>query len=289
LLEEIKKRTGRMDLKSLDELLAKPQTPEEKAAAEKKQKDEAVAYGLQNNLITTDALQAYIGDVNRTPREVALALFAQEERAADKEVTDEEIALRFGDFYHEGLPEDDPRRIRGQREMQSLAERHIAEAHKSVLGIEDTYRQHEEARTSATQYRQQVEQAFNTMPKEISLEIPFAGDLEADKKTAVNFKFTDASIKKIQEQFLTPQTFKMLKSGDMTEEGLKGAIETALIRDNLPRLIAEAANSHASKRVEEVRAGLAGLPPASGGGIPPSTSAENAEATKVMKDLGIPI
>jgi hypothetical protein len=249
VLAYLRKSTGR-DIKSLSELNSAPaaETDEERIAREQKFRDEATAFAINNNQLTSDELSSFAVERAKQSRDIAYDLFAEEQRELDAAITDEQIQERFAEYYAEDEEEGSWKRNMMAKRMESIADNHLKSKFGKVLSVEDSYREYLAVEKEVREYRDSVTRAVDESAQSLSFQIEntVATD-EAEKLISYSFTVPKESLDFVKNQMLDLGMFRMLKQGGLTDVQIQSAIKNALLTKELPNIVAEVAKSHAAK------------------------------------------
>lgn len=174
-LAEYEKRTG-IKAASIDELKPAPKalTEKEKEALEAKEKDESLAWALENNIIKKDFYDKSIAAKAKDKRAIALALFTEEEKINNKDITPEDAEALFAEAYGEAEATDSWKYKRGQIAINKVADEYLAQ-YKVVDNLPEQYREAKTSVERTKEYRKTVTAALKDFPKELSFTIPYTG------------------------------------------------------------------------------------------------------------------
>lgn len=247
----LKEKRG-IDVSSLEDLKQKPAlTPEEQAAAEERRRNEAIAYALDKQIVSRKDLESYAADNARNPRDTALQIFSNHLKSQG--VSDEDIADRFNEFFYESEPDGHPLKEMQKAQMQTIHDNYIAAKYGKILGADEAYASHIQDTNDATDYGKRVSTVFQGMDKGYEMKFP-VGDKE------YVFKVKEDVIAEIKNNYQTEDMFETLRGRVKDAETLKGMVEASIIQRELPKILAEVAESHRQAGILEHEAKLAAVP-----------------------------
>lgn len=261
-LKELQKRNP--NVKSISDVATLAIPVPQKTEAEIKEEEEAlrtsaIEFGLKNKIFDRNRYEAFVADSKNDPRSIALAIFAQEQKNLDANITTEEIDQRFSEYYLE--TEDDGHWGKDARkiEMQKVANGYLSGTYGDILNIENTFKQNQQLLESVVSYKTKVETASASFPKEMPFQIPSI--TEDGAKFDFSYKIPAETMKAVSEEFLSEVAFNSLRQGDVNNEFLHKAFRAAVIEKDLPKIIAEAAKTYGADQVLKAKMGRQGVIP----------------------------
>ena len=198
------KRTGQK-AKSLDDLKPAPKalTKEEKEAQEVREQEEALAWALENKIITKDLYDKSKTEKAKNKRDIALALFTAEQKADDPDITSEDAEVLFREAYGEDEEAGSWKHKRGMAAMNKVADEYLAQ-YSTVDNLPEQYREARTADETRKTYNKQVSAVAKELPKELSFKIPYetvdGAKMELEYKVAVS----DDLVPKLIKEFTRP-------------------------------------------------------------------------------------
>lgn len=259
ILATLSKKLGR-DISSFEDLAQKPElTDEQKAAAAEKLRNDAISYGLTENIISRKDIENYSVDAAKDPRAVALELVGAQLKAHNPAITQDEINDYFSSWAMENEPEDSILRQIKQKEIEALHANYITSKYGNLLGIESAYGQHQEVLQQAHKYKSAVDTAMvpfknNGQPYETSFPV-------GEDKHQYNFKVKPEVIAEVEKELLDNNMFNALGKEGTDQTVLKEYINNRILLKELPRIINEIAESHKSRVLLAEGAGRRGVQP----------------------------
>lgn len=277
-LEALKAITGRADVTSLEDF-NKPVilTEAEIKEREKAEREEAIQYGMSEKIISSEDLEKYTRDKDKTPRQLTYELFSAHMLQENAEMSAEEIDQRFVEWNFEDLPEDDWRRVRKAKEMELLHGEFMKGTHGKVMSITDSYKQFNGMKAEALQYRQNILDGIAAVGDN------FSASIKDEEQTPfpATVKFDPKLMEEVKNSFLDPKKFAQLQG--KTKEEITSAINEAYIIKHLPLIINEAAKAYHADRALKLKAGRQGIIPddhGTGGEI--NTAAAPGQSDKII-------
>ncbi len=269
LLKALNLKNG-TNYKSLDELKPAPKvlTDAEKLALDKQDEDAAVAYALENKLLTRDTLEQYAVDKNKNPREIALQIFGDKLKEIDPEIAPEKIDERFSEYFHEFQDDGSPLKILGEQSMKGIADSYIKDKYGDVINIKEPYTKHKTSTEQAQVFRNQINDVAKNLPRELKFTVPVEGEGGAIENLEYSFTVGDDVIKQIKADFLKPETFEAFRQRGLDEAGIADAFDMAVQKKQLSNMISVVAKSHADKMRHADIATRKNIPSQAGKGTP---------------------
>lgn len=226
------KMTGKK-IDSLDELKEKPKplSKEEQEAADAAEKAEALEWGLGTGKITKEAYDKAIVARSKDKRAIALELYMQERREENPRLSNEEGEEDFREFYGENDEEGSPRQKMGLKQMNKIADAHLAqfndidslpEGYKSYKAGEEKYKAHVKSWKSVAK----------ELPKELDITVPYT----TVEGTTMNLTTKVPVDQKVVDRILQEYTGR-------------GSENIFSDKDNTPENIAQVLNYHLESRV----------------------------------------
>lgn len=251
-------------------------TPEEQAAADERKRDEARSFALSSGYVKSEDFDLYAKITSAKPMDVVFTSFLAEEQEREKDLpenerrTEDQIRSDFEDFYHLNLTENDPRRLRGEKEIEKKAKSYINRTFSKVINVDKEYDKHLEGKTARTKYTALVDDVVGSIQRKQSFNVK-----ESDSKL-VPFDYTipDETINAVKELFANDESFSAYGQ-KATKESLSQTILNAIKIMEFDRIVTEGATTYragASGNFQRGRRGLPELPngpvmtPDAGGG-----------------------
>jgi hypothetical protein len=259
------KKNG-IEVGSISEITKKPteepsQVDKDKAAEAKR--SSIRAFGLQNGKVTTTELDSYARDINTHPTDLAYDIFKKQRLAElkaegvaeDKMPTDEALYKDFADYNYLEADEKDPKRVRREKELELYVDNYLKNTYKNIYGLESDYNEHETVQQARSSYNGHVAEAFKNIPTELSFSFPDVKDASGKTQLTYKVKPSPEVLRAIQESYNSDAMFSILQSKNVDDKFIAEAIQNELILKDLPRVIAEVANAHATAEVSKVARG----------------------------------
>lgn len=282
VLAYLKSKHGK-EVSSLDEILnpKKEPTKEDKEKEAQQREGNKIAYALQNGKFSDKELKDFISD-SKNPHDLVFAQYAAEQKAADKDLTDDEIEAEFKEKY--GLDQENTSRKykRGQTELDLLADNILKQRHSKIINFDSEYtgietQQLTEKQTQqkilsqAPVYKKDVEDVYEELKK---ITVSFGGN---NYEIEVPQEILDAQkVSELEDTYAASE----IKNG-WTKEAKKNTAKTALIIANLPLFMQSAAEQYHKGKA----AGSHGIPPV-GEKEKPDEQAVSERKKKLMEHHG---
>ncbi len=268
----VKKYLG---INSLDEVIKKSDikkepTQEEIDAELEKREGNKIAYALQQGKFSDKELKSYIADSNNP--DLVFQQYLQEQKAADQNLTDEEIRAEFEEKFGLDQEEDSRKYKRGQTELNLLKDTIIRNRHGKIIKFDDEYTSIEKEQltqkqladkviSEAPKYKQVVEEVYSSL-KKIPVSFGKGEEYEIDVPDEVINSFKE---RELNGEFAA----KQIKEG-YTKENKAEAAKVSIMYENFASFAKQLADKINHKR----QAGSKGIPPM-----------EGADSNKVQKKL----
>lgn len=264
LLLQLSKRG--IQLSSLDELMPKPAEPseEEKQQAEIKRQAEIRSWGLKEGKVSTTELDSYARESVLPTAELAFELFKAEriaELQGDEVLDEEDARLQFEEQFHLLSLEDDPKRLRSQKIIKSMADAYLNARYGKVKSLADEYGQIETETKEKQKYQKSVEEAAAEVPDKLSIPLKGVDGIER----SYNFKLSEETRKAAKDKFL--QDGSHLLFGQMSKEEMVKAMLATMTQSEMQHIIAEVAQAHSSEMLNSHLKGRRGIPVSEGSSV----------------------
>lgn len=195
-------------LKDLEEAPAKKTAAEIEAEA-KAMKEAALAWGLDNKIISQEEYDAAIVGKSKSDRDVALAVFAEEMLAEDKDATPAEIEEAFKDYYGEHLEPTDKIFKLGQRRMQKIAAEYRKEKFGNVDALDSKYTSHLELQSQYKGYKNTLKSIVAELPKTMDVAVPFVDVDGAQTELKFSLNVDEGVVKKLVNELTDEKAFQL--------------------------------------------------------------------------------
>lgn len=223
---------------------AKPSKEEQEAAKEAKRKN-ALSWGIENGKLTPEQIEKAVLAKNKSSRDIAKELFAQELREEDVKISDEDIELRFQDYAHEDLDENDPLRKAALKRIEKTVQAYRATATQEYDGVEGEYDRAETTRERFGNYSTQVKALAKDLPKELTFSLPYKSIDGSELSFDVSFPIDDKTIEAVRKDFLNEGTYRAIGAheNDVKPEALQtemqGAIYSRVFKEAVTHVAAQ--------------------------------------------------
>jgi len=267
ILAALKKRG--LSVNSLGELKTPERelTAEEKDAEQKRVRDEAIAYGLQNKKISKEDMDAFAVDQSKTALGIARDIFSQKIKALEPDITEEEINGRFAEWAMEGEDDNNWHKKMRMADIEQMREGYIKGRYANLLGLTDEYQGVLSETKKKADYNQRISDAINSMPEKLEFEVPV--NTEDGKKETKKYSYTipKETRDQVLAQFQQEESYRMLGKENIDTTNLQLAVLNFAKEKELNRIIATIANSHAAEQLVNARLGRRGIRPDRGEGM----------------------
>ena len=193
----------------VNESLAPPKeiSAEEKEKIEKKEKADALEWKLKVDPDFKEVYDKAIADKEKSNRDIAFKVFKSEEKAKNKNITDDEIEELFKDEYSEEAPENSPRYVRALARMAKVAEDYKKQNYSSVDTYENEYKEYKGLETKAKNFGKQAKQVIDSLPGELTFEIPYTGADGKEDVMNIPFPIGEEGVKALRKEFMHENMF----------------------------------------------------------------------------------
>lgn len=259
---ELLKKKGK-NITSLDEIGVEPRvlTAEEIAAQQVQKKENALKKGLETGAFSTTDLGNFNIDNAKTPREIAFGLFAAEQLDLDAAVTADEISERFSEVYGEGQVDGHWLKEQGLKRMEYIKNAYIQNKYNAITGAEQAYDHIETVQKQTVNYKNSIENIFNTLPKTLEFELPVVNPKGETENKKYTFEFTPEELADAKKNFLTEASFQALGMGEIDMAKLTSSVDVARKALSLNKIIKIIATAHADDRILAMEAERKGVMP----------------------------
>ncbi len=243
-------------VKSLEELAEPAPTPtaEELAKLAVQDKNDALAWAIEENIISREEYETGIAEKGKTNREIGIALLAAELREENAKITMEDVEETYRELNREELDEDNPYRKAALRQEAKLANAYRKDKFGKLDTLDEGYKTYRADAQRHKEYTKQVKTVFDELPKEAALKVPFALDQsKPDNKTEIDVKYTydEADLAKVRKMMSDTVTYRAIGADkkDFTPEQIKEHtlyhLNALVAQKQLTSLLAEAARESA--------------------------------------------
>ena len=180
-------------------------TPDQIAEAKKKEEEEAFQWALQSKKIDKEKYDKALTEKNKTKRDIALQVFAAEERLEDPNLKDGEIEEKFKDFYREDITDEkNPIRKAALRAMNKVAESYLSQYEDVDTGkLVENYRNFNDMHGKYKAYGKQVNEVVAALPKELEITLPYqAANAATPTDTVFKVQVDDKLYEAIRKEFV---------------------------------------------------------------------------------------
>lgn len=188
VLKYLQKKKG-IKLTSFDDLKPKPSAQDLEKEKEDREADK-ISWGLKNGKFKKQDLENYFVE-SKDPKSLIFQSYEAKIKAANPEVTDEEVQNQFKERFSLDLDPESWQYKQGQEELALMSGQLINKKYGSIISLESEYSQHERSQNekqsvqnriiaNAPAYKRDVEEVFSGISKyktkigdfEIEFEIP---------------------------------------------------------------------------------------------------------------------
>lgn len=264
LTKALAKKLGIKELKSLDELKPAPPKPskEEIATQEEEEDKAAFAWAIGSGKIKKEHYDEALQAKTKSPREISLSRFSDQVKEIDPALTDTDIEELYKDTYYENEAEDSPRRKLAAKRIEREASEYLSK-YQDVDSIKDEYRNHTTTVTRQKDYSKAVKETAKTLPREISVDVPYTDESGEEKTATYKVPVDDKIFGQITKLYDNPDMFNVLGLNDpktnLPEDYLPGQLQAELDRLTAPHVMKEVIKQHTDARVKDLEAKLKGF------------------------------
>jgi len=299
-MEELRRRTGRTDIASLDELL-KPATPAPVAPVDKTEEDkvkereqfrnEAFRHSLEVGNINMAQVEAFNRDHARKPEELAQAVFNNTQlsidptlaklMAEDPDAANQELRERFEDAFFLNEEGGTWKSQDGISRINAIADEYMKTSHAAVLGVEDEFNGEMSMRQKAKDYHNIVSSTVSSIPEKLSFMVGESKDDQVEVSYVIPQEIRDSA----RNHLLSPAVFKMFGTGEADPAVIKQAFIQEIQRDQLGKIISETARSYHAARQEQIAQGRRNVPVSSPNSGSPLASGNEPPKSLALRQL----
>lgn len=249
--------------KTLGEAKPKIEKSKEEVEADKKAKtNKVIEWAFGTGKVTRDQYDLAIAEKSKNPRDIALALFAKEQREENAKITDEQINAEFSDFYREEEDMDSPLRKKALKLMDKTVNEYLKQVTGPIENIEADYDSYQSTEQKYTGYEKLVKTVASTLPKEILIALPYKGVDGTESTIEYKIPVEDSVIAAVRKEFANANTFyaigadsKDIKDADLATE-MSAAIEARILRKAIPSILKQ----HEERVEQDMTAKLKNIP-----------------------------
>lgn len=197
------KRTG-TKAKSIDDLKPAPKKPsaEEQLKLDEQEANESLEWGIASGKVNKKDYETAVVAKAKEKREIALSLFTQELQSEDNEISADECEERFREYYGEDADDDSWRRKKGLKEMNAVADSHLAQF-SAFDKLTDEYREFKTNSQRQKEYNKQIKTLTDSLPKTLTFKVPYEGvdgqNVDLDYEVPVDGKITTQLAKEFEK------------------------------------------------------------------------------------------
>lgn len=253
-LEEIaSKRAGRKVSLKEPEKAPVELTEKEKEDLAEKEKTESIEWAFGTGKIKKDLYDKAIVEKSKNKRDIALSLFTAEAQAEDKALTVEDCEQMFADYYAEEEPETSWKRKKALKEMNAVADNHLAQ-YNVIDAIPEEYRAHKTTEQNQKAYTSQIKTIAKEIPADLTYEFPYKSvngtELKWEFKIPVDEKVLTQITKEFTAENVIPGMIQ-LKPEAIARE-MNFLVRARMMDKIIPVLLEQ----HAEKAVEDAMVNL---------------------------------
>lgn len=258
--EALAELTGGKIKKRADLTPEVPKTPEQLVAEKEQRKNDALAWALENKVITKSDYDKKNKDLSKTDREIALSIFTSNLQADDKDLSADECEEIFNETYHQS--EDASERLQklGQKEIANLANAFRKE--NSLPDFETKYEETVQTQNQYKAYKGQVKEVAAELPKELKFDMQFEID---GKPETFNYSIPvdEKTIGKIISDYSTGEEFSVrnIKSdGKIDRKGLLTEMQDVIKARMFDTVVSDLLKNNAKDVAKAVLAKVKNIP-----------------------------
>jgi hypothetical protein len=248
---------------SFEELLPKPKEPTAEELEQQRQVREArkLSFGIENGYYKKEQYDDFVRATGN-PVDLAFASYKEQALAEDSTLTEFEIKEEFEEKFGLNAEKDSRKFKTGQKEIKVMADSILKSKFGKFYEADadfETYdsqkaeekKRHDKILSLTPTYKADVKKAADKLRKTKNY-IRENWDNADEQGFEVEFEYSDQEINKAMNILLDPKFASIQIERGWTEEGIAEIINTALIRNNLPRILSKSAKDfHSSKLLEK--------------------------------------
>lgn len=246
---------------SLDELIKKEPVDPAKAAEQREAAE--LAFGLSGGHFSKKEYDQFAQDFE-DPQDLVYGEFHAETKAANPEMTDEDIEAEFLATYGLDKPATDYQHKRGVKLVKERAASLLKSKHSKIFTAKDAFTKSEQDTVKVAESTRKVAAALPAYKRDVD---EFIGELKkitikVSDEDSIDIEDNDELLTGIKEQLLDPAYY----SGKLAGGYDKGAVKQAVVAGFLAKNFTALSVKVAKKYYEKHKAGTHGVPAGGAGG-----------------------
>lgn len=249
------------EIQSLDDLKKKT-APEDEETRKKKKNNAVLSFALKNDLVSRDKYDQYLVDSKKDARQLVYEEYRSKRKAAG--VDDDKISRDFARLYFEDADDSDDKDLIAERQadIESQARKIIKKKYPEVFTLEEKYDKHISDTTTqkeSDEKKLSLVKTYQTDVNDIFTSAKFSVDIgDKDNPEHVDFVFPSETIETVKKEFLRGDTCSYYIA-NYDKSVLQDAINLRLQQLSQAKIIAHAAKTYHSKKLEKLKLGRKGI------------------------------
>ncbi len=257
-------------IESFDDLKPRQKelTEEEKEQHRQAREAKKLTYGIEKGLFKKEEYDDYV-HASKSTADLVYNNYKEQALADDPELTEFDIQEEFQEKFGLNADKTSRKYKQGQKELDVLAEKLLHTKYSGIYKLDPEFSAYEnevnaeterKARiiSKAPQYKQDVESVANDLRK--ITHIIKENDEDAEGFDA-DFEFSDEAINNAKKILLRADFSEAQIERGWSKDTLKDILETALIRNNLPKILTQSARKFANAKLQAMRKDRQGVIP----------------------------
>lgn len=256
-----------ISISSLEDFKPKA-TEAEIVEAKEKRENEMLAYGLKNNKFKREDYDN-LKKLEARKEAVILDELTSEIKAANPEISEEDLEDEIKEYKMEHLKENDPRRIRRAKELNTMADQRLKEQYSSIYNLPQEFDKYEQSEQSKYQLKRKVEAGLPVYKKDVNDVLEWVKKQSfviedkdnPENNISVPFEFNENKIKQLEKAFLSQAQADDRITHGYNLETMKQEAKMFLIDNDINAIVSHAAKQYNSAQKEKYINGRKNLIP----------------------------
>lgn len=252
---------------SLDDLKPKLSEAEIKDAEEKR-KGKMVAYGIETGKFKIDDYNT-LQKLQENKTAIFIDELTSEIKAANPEITEDQLSEQLKEYTLSHLDENDPRRKRREKELNIVAEQRLKEQFGSIYNLPSEFENYEKSEQSKYQLQRKIEAGLPVYKEDVKNIIEWVKKQDfviedkehPENNVSIPFEFNEAKLKQITDAFLTESQIVQSISNGYDLEAMKQQAKMFLIGTDIESIVNHSAKHYNSTQKDKYINGRKNLIP----------------------------
>jgi len=249
------------EISSLDDIKKKTQ-PEDEATKKKRKNNAVLSFALKNELINREDYDNYLVDSQKDARQLVFEDYYRKRKAAGAD--DEKIDREFARLYFEDADEDEDATILAQRksDLETEARKIIKKNYPEVFTLEEKYDKHINDTIAQKETNDKIlslTKEYTTDVNDIFTSAKFVVNIgDKDNPEVIDFVYPPDILDTVKKEFLRTDTCSSFIA-NYDKSVLQDAVNLRLQHLSQDKIIAHAAKTYHSRKVEKLKLGRKGI------------------------------